>query len=93
MPPLRWRIRVLRETPCFLSARRREIFEGPRSSSNASAILSSNVESIANKLSLLAHVEVAWMKGGAGELLGHWTGGTLVTRVGDLPQNTCIHPL
>jgi hypothetical protein len=77
MPPLRRRMRVLRKTPYFFSARRREIFEGPRGSSNASAILSSNVESIAIKLSSLAHVEIAWMKRGAGKLLGHWAGGAL----------------
>jgi hypothetical protein len=55
-------MRVLRETPCFFSARRSEIFEGPRSQSNASAILSSHVKSIAIKLSSLARVEVAWIR-------------------------------
>jgi hypothetical protein len=69
-PPFRRHCRVLRETPYFFSTARREGFEKLLSYSRASAILVSNGESIALRLSLLSRVEVTIVRVRESEIMG-----------------------
>jgi hypothetical protein len=62
---------------------RREGFEGPASSSRASAILTSKGDSIAIEMSSLSRVERALRAFGGVRKLGNYTGWG-ITRVGDL---------
>jgi hypothetical protein len=75
MPPLRRAVRVLRGMPCFFSAARMEIFEGPRRSHRASAIPASNADSIIVDLSSLVRVEVDGMRRGTGKFVARYMGG------------------